>query len=65
MNSTALPRRRDPSCAKIRDTANSHDRLFVVEVDIEGMQGRFKEVPARPDLPQDISEQLIVELYSK
>jgi small subunit ribosomal protein S4 len=36
-----------------------------VEVDVEKMEGRFKEVPGRPDLPQDISEQLVVELYSK
>jgi small subunit ribosomal protein S4 len=36
-----------------------------VEVDAKKMEGRFKEVPARSDLPPDIAEQLVVELYSK
>jgi small subunit ribosomal protein S4 len=36
-----------------------------VEVDTKAMKGVFKRVPDRSDLPADISEQLIVELYSK
>ena len=36
-----------------------------VEVDIKGMKGVFKRLPERSDLQADISEQLIVELYSK
>lgn len=36
-----------------------------VEVDVKAMSGVFKTVPERADLPQDISEQLVVELYSK
>jgi len=36
-----------------------------VEVDIKGMTGTFKRVPDRADLPAEINEQLIVELYSK
>ncbi|MGY6587898.1 MAG: 30S ribosomal protein S4 [Wenzhouxiangella sp.] len=36
-----------------------------VEVDFEAMAGTFKGVPERNDLPPDINENLIVELYSK
>ena len=36
-----------------------------VEVDTKGMKGVFKRLPERADLQADISEQLIVELYSK
>lgn len=32
---------------------------------MESMQGTFNEVPARELIPEDINEQLIVELYSK
>ncbi len=36
-----------------------------VEVDTNKMEGEFKRVPERSDLPADINESLIVELYSK
>ncbi|MCG8465282.1 MAG: 30S ribosomal protein S4 [Xanthomonadales bacterium] len=36
-----------------------------VEVDQSKMQGTVKALPDRSDLPQDINENLIVELYSK
>jgi len=36
-----------------------------VEVDAGAMTGTFKRVPDRSDLPAEINEQLIVELYSK
>jgi len=36
-----------------------------VEVDIDKMTGTFKRVPDRSDLPPDINESLVVELYSK
>lgn len=36
-----------------------------IEVDVKGMSGVFKRIPERADLPADINEQLIVELYSK
>ena len=36
-----------------------------VEVDATKFAGVFKAVPARGDLPSDINEALIVELYSK
>ena len=36
-----------------------------VEVDTKKKEGVFKAIPDRSDLPPDISEQLVVELYSK
>ena len=36
-----------------------------VEVDTKGMKGTFKRVPDRSELPAEINEQLVVELYSK
>jgi small subunit ribosomal protein S4 len=36
-----------------------------VEVDPQKMAGTFKAVPERSDLPPDINESLVVELYSK
>lgn len=36
-----------------------------VEVDVKAMSGTFKRIPERQDLPAEINEQLIVELYSK
>lgn len=36
-----------------------------VEVDSKKMEGRFKGAPERADLPADINESLVVELYSK
>jgi len=36
-----------------------------VEVDTKGLKAVFKRIPDRSDLPADINESLIVELYSK
>ena len=36
-----------------------------VEVEVNKMQGVFKAVPERMEMPSDINEQLVVELYSK
>ncbi|CAK0749331.1 30S ribosomal subunit protein S4 [Gammaproteobacteria bacterium] len=36
-----------------------------IEVDANKMQGIFKRLPERSDLPATISEQMVVELYSK
>lgn len=36
-----------------------------LEVDLNELSGVFKQMPERADLPSDINEKLIVELYSK
>ena len=41
------------------------DRFSWLEWDDEKMEGKFINYPAREDIPENIREQLIVELYSK
>jgi small subunit ribosomal protein S4 len=36
-----------------------------LDVDFKKMEGVFKQLPQRSDLPPDINEHLVVELYSK
>lgn len=45
--------------------AQSRQSCGWVEVDVNELSGVFKQIPERSDLPSDISEKLIVELYSK
>jgi small subunit ribosomal protein S4 len=45
--------------------AEQHGFPEWVEVDAKAMSGTFKRIPERADLPAEINEQLIVELYSK
>ena len=47
------------------DLAAQHGFSDWVEVDVDKMQGTYKHVPERSDLPAEINEHLIVELYSK
>lgn len=53
---------------RIQDALNAAEQIGLpewVEVDVKKMQGKFKSVPERNDLPPDINESLVVELYSK
>lgn len=53
---------------RIQDALNAAEQIGIpewVEVDIKKMQGKFKSVPERDELPPDINESLVVELYSK
>lgn len=45
--------------------ASQRGEIEWVEVDANKMEGVFKRVPDRADLPSEINESLIVELYSK
>jgi len=47
------------------NVAEQHGFPEWIEVDLKGMSGTFKSVPERSDLPAEINESLIVELYSK
>ena len=50
----------------IRETANLTRRQFPhLEIDRDRLIGKFLDAPAREDIPENIREQLIVELYSK
>jgi len=46
-------------------TTRKSSRLAWLEWDDTQMAGKFMSVPERTDIPEDIKEQLIVELYSK
>lgn len=53
---------------RIQDALNAAEQIGLpdwVEIDVKKMQGKFKSVPERGDLPPDINESLVVELYSK
>ena len=47
------------------DLSSSRSPVTWVEVDASKMSGVFSSVPERTELPSDINENLIVELYSK
>jgi small subunit ribosomal protein S4 len=50
----------------IREATDRGRRTFPhLEVDREQMRGKFLDYPERQDIPENIREQLIVELYSK
>ncbi|HBC79995.1 MAG TPA: 30S ribosomal protein S4, partial [Bacteroidales bacterium] len=46
-------------------TTRRYSKLPWLEWDDAQMAGKFMSVPERTDIPEDIKEQLIVELYSK
>jgi small subunit ribosomal protein S4 len=53
---------------RIQDSLNVAEQYGLpdwVEVDVKKMVGIFKTVPERGELPSEINEQLVVELYSK
>ena len=53
---------------RIQDALNVAEQYGLpewVEVNAKKMEGVFKSVPERSDLPAEINEQLVVELYSK
>lgn len=45
--------------------ANQRGAVDWVDVDVNKMEGTFKRAPDRSELPSEINESLIVELYSK
>ena len=61
-------RERAKSQARIQDSLSVAEQYGFpdwVDVDVTKMEGVFKSVPQRSDLPPDINEQLVVEYYSK
>ena len=60
-------REKSKSLEIIADSLTTHNtsKLPWLEWDEAQMAGKFMSVPERTDIPEDIKEQLIVELYSK
>jgi small subunit ribosomal protein S4 len=67
-NDTVAVREKSKKQARIQDSLTIAEQIgFPVWVDVDSakMEGIFKAIPDRQDLPPDINEQLVVELYSK
>ena len=65
---TVAVRERGRQQLRIRDALNVAEQYGLpdwVEVNGKTMEGVFKAVPERSELPAEINEQLVVELYSK
>ena len=59
-------RPRSRTVESIRESVRRSRRQFPwLEMDRKQMQGKFLDYPNREDIPENIREQLIVELYSK
>jgi small subunit ribosomal protein S4 len=57
--------RKNPNVLESLETVARRGTPSWLEMDKSVFEGRVKELPTREDLPPTISEQLIVELYSK
>jgi small subunit ribosomal protein S4 len=60
----------DKSKAQLRlkaaaEAAESRGIPEWLEVDAKALKGKFKNLPARTDMPSTVNESLIIELYSK
>lgn len=67
-NDTVVVREKSRSQLRIKDALNVAEQIGFpewLEVDPKKFEGTFKAVPERADLPAEINEQLVVELYSK
>lgn len=63
---TIAVRPRSRNLEVIAEAAKNNRRTFAwLEVDRRDLRGKFLDFPAREDIPENIREQLIVELYSK
>lgn len=67
-NDVLTVREKSQKQLRIQDALNVAEQYGMpewVEVDTKKMEGVFKSVPDRSDLPSEINESLVVELYSK
>ena len=58
-------RERSKSLEVITNSVASASKYSWIEFDPKALTGKFLNVPAREDIPENINEQLIVDLYSK
>mgnify|MGYP003147287376 FL=1 len=60
-------REKSKSLEAITDSlsSNTASKYSWLEFDKSSMSGKFVNIPQREDIPENINEQLIVELYSK
>jgi small subunit ribosomal protein S4 len=66
VNDIIAVRERSRSLEVITDAVvSNHSRYPWMEWDQEKLAGKFNAYPERDEIPENIKEQLIVELYSK
>lgn len=68
MGDTVEVRERSKNQARIQESLKLAQNLGFpdwVSVDVSNKSGIFKRIPERSDLPAELNEQLVVELYSK
>ena len=59
-------RPKSKNMTSVQDATSVNRRNFNhLEVDRDGLKGKFLDYPSRDEIPENIREQLIVELYSK
>ena len=65
-NDIVSVRERSKSCEVIVDSLSRRTNSYEwLEWDANSMSGKFMQYPERASIPENIDEQLIVELYSK
>lgn len=62
---TVAVRERSRSLEVIQDSVASASKYSWLEFDSKTLTGKFLNMPIREDIPENINEQLIVDLYSK
>ena len=58
-------RERSKSLEVITNSVAAATKYSWLEFDAKALSGKFLNVPTREDIPENINEQLIVDLYSK
>ena len=62
---TVAVRERSKSLEVIQASVASVSKYSWIEFDTKTLVGKFLNLPTRPEIPENINEQLIVDLYSK
>ena len=62
---TVAVRERSKSLEVIQNSVAAATKYSWIEFDAKELTGKFLNVPAREEIPENINEQLIVDLYSK
>jgi len=62
---TVAVRERSKSLEVIQDSVASAHKYSWIEFDAKTLTGKYLNVPTREEIPENINEQLIVDLYSK
>jgi small subunit ribosomal protein S4 len=62
---TVAVRERSKSLEVVQNSVAAATKYSWIEFDAKELTGKFLNVPAREEIPENINEQLIVDIYSK